>query len=192
MAGSHPTGRATRAADVATPTSPATIPETPSNARVFDVSASICPERPIFRLPRRPARAPVTVPFRHCGPDIAKCVSQVIADLRKDLPLRREEAAWRAWITPNYWSALERGEHRCFHHARPFAQPCPPGTCSTSCSRRCSTAAASRQSSSRKSVGARTQLGTAAMFCGSTGSRQSPAHGRAGDTRSPQCGNMSW
>ena len=51
MAGSHPTGRATRAADVATPTSPATIPETPSNARVFDVSASICPERPIFAFP---------------------------------------------------------------------------------------------------------------------------------------------
>ncbi len=110
MAGSHSTGRATRAADVATPTSPATIPETPSNARVFDVSASICPERPIFRLPRRPARAPVTVPFRHCGPDIAKCVSQVITDLRKDLPLRREEAAWRAWITPNYWYALGRGK----------------------------------------------------------------------------------
>lgn len=110
MAGFHSTGRATRAAAVATPISVAVSAKTPSIAQVSDLSASICPEQPIFRLPLRPVRAPVTAPFRHSGPELAQCMGELIAGLRRSLPLRREEAAWRAWITPDYWHVLERGK----------------------------------------------------------------------------------
>jgi len=76
---------------------------------VAEVSASNRSDQVNFRLPLRPVRAPVTVPFRHCGPEIAECIGELIAELRGSLGITREEAAWRAWITPYYWYVLERG-----------------------------------------------------------------------------------
>ena len=55
------------------------------------------------------AAAPVSAPFRHDGPDIARCFGPLITEIRKKLPLRPVDAAYRAWISRGYWEAIERG-----------------------------------------------------------------------------------
>lgn len=56
-----------------------------------------------------PARAPVCPPRRHDGPEEAKCLGELIAKLRRRLQIRREDVAYRAWISPAYLYAIERG-----------------------------------------------------------------------------------
>lgn len=55
------------------------------------------------------AAAPVSAPFRHDGPEIARCFGLLITEIRKKLPLRPVDAAYRAWISRSYWEAIERG-----------------------------------------------------------------------------------
>jgi transcriptional regulator with XRE-family HTH domain len=40
---------------------------------------------------------------------VAKCLGEIVSRLRTGIQLRREEAAYRAWISPDYWYAIERG-----------------------------------------------------------------------------------
>ena len=56
------------------------------------------------------AAAPVSEPFRHDGPEIARCFGLLITEIRKKLPLRPVDAAYRAWISRGYWEAIERGK----------------------------------------------------------------------------------
>ena len=58
----------------------------------------------------RPVRMPVAPPPLHDVPGVAEELGGLVADLRQDLPLREEQAAYRAWITPAYWHAIERGK----------------------------------------------------------------------------------
>lgn len=108
MAGSHSTLRGVRAAAL-NPSRGSERAQTRRNIHVADASAEACSEQVFLRLPLRPVRPPVTVPFRHSGPEIAHCVGALIAELRRSVGLSREEAAWRAWITPRYWYVLECG-----------------------------------------------------------------------------------
>jgi transcriptional regulator with XRE-family HTH domain len=57
----------------------------------------------------RVAAAPVAAPYRHDGPEIARCFGELVAEIRKKLPLRPVDAAYRAWISRGYWGAVERG-----------------------------------------------------------------------------------
>ena len=58
----------------------------------------------------RPVRKPVAPPPGHDIPGVAEEFGGLVADLRERLPLREEQAAYRAWITPAYWHAIERGK----------------------------------------------------------------------------------
>jgi transcriptional regulator with XRE-family HTH domain len=40
---------------------------------------------------------------------VAKCLGEIVSRLRTGIQLRREEAAYRAWISADYWYAIERG-----------------------------------------------------------------------------------
>lgn len=109
MADSHSTGKAVRSTDPIAPSSSANASKDLSKSQVADVSARNCPERAASPWSARPARAPVAAPRRHDGPEVAKCLGELIARLRRSVELRREEAAYRAWISPGYWYAIERG-----------------------------------------------------------------------------------
>lgn len=110
MAGSHSTGEAFRATGAVTATPSANASKDLSKTQVTDVSPRNYPERAISPWSTRPARAPVAAPRRHDGPEVAKCLGELIARLRSSVQLRREEAAYRAWISPAYWYAIERGK----------------------------------------------------------------------------------
>ena len=58
----------------------------------------------------RPVPRPVAPPPGRDVPGVAEELGGLVADLREKLPLREEEAAYRAWITPAYWHAIERGK----------------------------------------------------------------------------------
>lgn len=58
----------------------------------------------------RVAAAPVAAPFRHDGPEIARCFGSLVSEIRRNLPLRPVDAAYRAWISRGYWEAIERGK----------------------------------------------------------------------------------
>ena len=58
---------------------------------------------------RHEAAAPVSAPFPHDGPEIARCFGSLVSEIRKNLPLRPVDAAYRAWISHGYWEAIERG-----------------------------------------------------------------------------------
>ena len=57
----------------------------------------------------RVSAAPVAAPFRHDGPEIARCFGSLVSEIRRKLPLRPVDAAYRAWISRGYWEAIERG-----------------------------------------------------------------------------------
>lgn len=110
MADSHSTGKAVRAPAPVTATSSANASKDLSKGRVTDVLRRNRPKPALSPCPQRPARAPIAPPRRHDGPDTAKCLGEIIAKLRRSLDIRREEAAYRAWISPAYWYAIERGK----------------------------------------------------------------------------------
>lgn len=110
MAGSHSTEKVARATGPITEPSSANASKELSNVRVTDVLAENCPESAISRKPEGPARAPIAPPRRHDGPEVARSLGELIAKLRSSVQIRREEAAYRAWISPDYWYAIERGK----------------------------------------------------------------------------------
>lgn len=60
--------------------------------------------------PERPVRMPVAPPPGHDVPGVALELGHLVAYLRENLPLREEQAAYRAWVTPEYWRAIENGK----------------------------------------------------------------------------------
>jgi transcriptional regulator with XRE-family HTH domain len=109
MADFHSTVKAARATGCVAATSSANASKDLSKGQVTEVSPRNSPELAISPRPNRLARAPVTPPFRHDGPEVAKCLGELVSRLRTGIQLRREEAAYRAWISPDYWHAIERG-----------------------------------------------------------------------------------
>jgi transcriptional regulator with XRE-family HTH domain len=109
MADFHSTGKAARATGPVAATSSANASKDLSKGQVTEVSARNCPEPAITTRRSHPAGAPVAPPLRHDGPEVAKCLGEIVSRLRSGIQLRREEAAYRAWISADYWYAIERG-----------------------------------------------------------------------------------
>jgi DNA-binding XRE family transcriptional regulator len=109
MADFHSTVKAARATGPIAATSSANAPKDLPKGQVTNVSPRNCAKLTISLKPNRPARAPVVPPSRHDGPEVAKCLGELVSKLRTGIQLRRGEAAHRAWISPHYWHAIERG-----------------------------------------------------------------------------------
>ncbi len=84
-------------------------PETPTNPGLAGASNSRRRRRNPASGAESPVQAPIAPPPGHDVPGVAQDLGGLVAQLREELPLRLEEAAYRAWISPAYWRAIEQG-----------------------------------------------------------------------------------
>lgn len=112
MAIANSTRKTARDSDPGAASSPSVPADTDHNCHLANVSSRICPD--VGNSPKvlRLARAPVAAPYRHDGPDVARCLGAVLAGRRESLGLAAAQVAYRAWIHTSYLHALERGDRQ--------------------------------------------------------------------------------
>ena len=107
MAADHSTART---ADPVTGSFCRFSPDIPAQGGLAGGSKARRPRRRSDSRTERLERAPISAPCRHDGPEVAQCLGELVAEIRKKLPLRPDEAAYRAWISRGYWHAIEQGK----------------------------------------------------------------------------------